>query len=128
MLSFGLVQHYSKSLQLAIRASVSVCDLAKERRREIQTENIVGRNPAKVQLNVLPLFQVLLFSFMCTIKLAAHDESAITVLGIPLTIIKTESLSQTPGGKQGLSFQELPKSYSKWSTLLIKVAKMLFWV
>lgn len=39
-------------------------------------------------------------------KLAAQDESVITNSGIPYTIIRTGSLTNTPGGKQGFSFKE----------------------
>lgn len=40
-------------------------------------------------------------------KLAAQDESVITSSGIPYTIIRTGSLTNTPGGKQGFSFEEV---------------------
>ncbi|XP_074331944.1 uncharacterized protein At5g02240 isoform X2 [Apium graveolens] len=40
-------------------------------------------------------------------KLAAQDEAVITNSGIPYTIIRTGSLTNTPGGKQGFSFEEV---------------------
>lgn len=45
-------------------------------------------------------------------KLAAQDESVITSSGIPYTIIRTGSLTNTPGGKQGFSFEEVYASLS----------------
>ncbi|XP_074294851.1 uncharacterized protein LOC141622754 isoform X1 [Silene latifolia] len=39
-------------------------------------------------------------------KLAEQDESTLTALGVPYTIIRAGSLLNSPGGTQGFSFQE----------------------
>lgn len=39
-------------------------------------------------------------------KLAEQDETMVLASGIPYTIIRTGSLTNTPGGQQGFSFEE----------------------
>lgn len=40
-------------------------------------------------------------------KLAEQDESVLMTSGIPYTIIRTGVLQDTPGGKQGFTFDEV---------------------
>jgi len=40
-------------------------------------------------------------------KLAEQDESVLKTSGIPYTIIRTGALQDTPGGKQGFTFDEV---------------------
>nr|XP_017231911.1 PREDICTED: uncharacterized protein LOC108206200 isoform X2 [Daucus carota subsp. sativus] len=47
-------------------------------------------------------------------KMAAQDEAVITNAGIPYTIIRTGSLTNTPGGKLGFSFKEVFCTEDPW--------------
>lgn len=41
-------------------------------------------------------------------KLAEQDEAALMASGVPYTIIRAGTLQNTPGGKQGFIFEEVP--------------------
>lgn len=50
-------------------------------------------------------------------KLAEQDESVLMTSGIPYTIIRSAQLIDTPGGKQGFTFEEVQALISSfWLT------------
>lgn len=51
-------------------------------------------------------------------KLAEQDESALVTSGIPYTIIRTGALQDTPGGKQGFTFDKVHTTSDKGADYL----------